>query len=756
MNPHGKKILFPAKEGTMRDLKRNELRLTLAAIVPLVAAMAGCGGDGDDGTQVEEPVPTTVEISPPSATLTFINATAGFTAVVRDQDGRVMQNASVSWSSSDAGVFTVGGSGSSATVEAVGNGTGTLTATSGQASGTASVEVAQTPAKLEMVSGDEQEAVRGTALAEPLVVRIEDQGGTAIEGIAVTFLPDEGHGSVSETLVETDADGMASTDWTLGVDFRMQSLVAFSGDASFRIRATATADPPIPDLEFETVTLSREELTVLETLNVAAEVVNLGDGATPGPFNLAVSVNGQIAETLEIDQLESDASTTVEVSLGPFEVGRHTIDLTLDPDGELDEWDHGNNSASGLIFVVDQKVLSVGESATVSSTIVSEVLLFRIDVAEPSDEALNIVLSGGSGDADLFVHYGDRPGHTDGYRCNSGNLDTNESCQMAPTRAGTYHVGVLAFSAFGPSTLEATVGGRPVEAFDIDLVFLNNGTASQDDIVRQGAERWESVMGRDAQDYPYFTTTPFPANACFSGQPGVSEEIDDIKIWVSIDSIDGVGGAVAVAGPCHVRSISYGFGPIVSTPTVGALILDEADVAQMESQGALLSVVTHEIAHVLGFGTIWDIREWLQNPSLPRSPDADTHFIGPVTIPAFDAIGGGGYAGARVPVENGAEPGSSDSHWRESVFGDELMTPYLTGDTQPLSVVTVESMYDIWYEVDLTAADAFSLSSAGRAGMAIPRGPFIDLSNDVADWPIRVGDQKTGRVVKVIPPRRGR
>jgi len=717
--------------------------------------IVGCGG-GDDSMVVEDPVPTTVEISPESATLTFIDATQGFTAVVRDQNGRAMQNATVSWSSSDAAVFAISPSGSSATVEAVGNGNGTLMATSGQASGTASVEVAQAPAKLEMVSGDEQEAVRGTALAEPVVVRIEDQGGTVIEGVPVTFLPDEGHGSVSETMVETDADGMASTEWTLGVDFRMQSLVAFSGDATASFSATATADPPIPDLELVTVTFSREETTVLETLDVTAEIVNLGDGATPGSFNVAVSVDGQIAETLEIDQLESDASATVEVTLGPFEVGRRTIELMLDPDGELDEWDKGNNSASGLIFVVDQKVLSVGEPATVSSTIVREVLLFRIDVTEASDEALNIVLSGGSGDADLFVHYGERPGHTDGYRCNSGNLDTNESCQMVPARVGTYHVGVLAFSAFGPSTLEATVGGRPVTAFDIELVFLNNGTTSQDDIVRQSAERWESVMGREVSDYPFFTQTPLPANQCFEGQPGVSEEIDDIKVWISIDSIDGAGGAVGVAGPCHVRSISYGFGPIVSTPTVGALILDEADVAQMESQGVLLSVVTHEIAHVLGFGTIWNIREWLQDPSLPRSPEADTHFIGPVTIPAFDAIGGSGYAGARVPVENGAEPGSSDSHWRGSVFGDALMTPYLTGDTQPLSLVTVESMYDIWYEVDLTAADAFSLSSAGRAGMAMPRGPFIDLSNDVADWPIVVGDQKTGKVVKVIRRGRGR
>lgn len=636
---------------------------------------------------------------------------------------------------------------------AAANGTGTLTATSGQASGTASVTIEQRASLVEKFSGDEQEAVRGTTLSEPLLVRLTDQGGTAAAGVSVTFLPDAGHGSVSETVVATDEDGMASTEWTLGVDDRMQGLVASSGEPAVRFSATATADPPIPDLGFASVTLSRNDPSVLETVDVTAEIVNLGDGATQGAFTLAVSVDGQMVEAIDVDRLEPDATGTVEFTLGPFGVGRHSIDLALDPDGELEEWGTGNNSASETIVVVDQTTISLGESVEVSSTFAGPVFLFRLDVDEASDEALNVVLSGGTGDADLFVHYGDRPGHTDGYRCNSGNIDTNESCQMVPTRVGTYHVGVLAFAAFGPSTLEITVGGRPVQAFDMELVFLNNGTTSQDAIVGQAAERWESVMGREVSDYPFFTTNPFPANECFPGQPGVAEEIDDIKVWVSIDSIDGVGNVIGSAGPCHVRAISYGFGSIISTPTVGALILDEADVAQMESQGTLLSVVTHELAHVLGFGTIWDIREWLVDPSLPNRPDADTHFIGPVTVPAFDAVGGSGYAGARVPVENGAETGSSDSHWRESVFGDELMTPYLTGDTQPLSLVTIESLYDVWYEVDLGATDEFSLSGAGRAGMAMPRGPFIDLSNDIGDWPIVVGDQKTGRVVKVIPPR---
>ena len=46
-------------------------------------------------------------------------------------------------------------------------------------------------------------------------------------------------------------------------------------------------------------------------------------------------------------------------------------------------------------------------------------------------------------------------------------------------------------------------------------------------------------------------------------------------------------------------------------------------------------------------------------------------------------------------------------HWRQSVFGDELMTPAFTGNVHPLSRVTVASLADLGYVVNLAAADAY-------------------------------------------------
>ncbi|MDE2783399.1 MAG: Ig-like domain-containing protein [Gemmatimonadota bacterium] len=85
-------------------------------------------------------MPTTVTVNPASVTLTALGETIRLTAEVRDQNGQVMVGAAVAWASSDASIATVDTSG---LVTAVANGYVAITATSGSASGTGSVAVAQ-------------------------------------------------------------------------------------------------------------------------------------------------------------------------------------------------------------------------------------------------------------------------------------------------------------------------------------------------------------------------------------------------------------------------------------------------------------------------------------------------------------------------------------------------------------------------------------------------------------------------------------
>ena len=77
---------------------------------------------------------------------------------------------------------------------------------------------------------------------------------------------------------------------------------------------------------------------------------------------------------------------------------------------------------------------------------------------------------------------------------------------------------------------------------------------------------------------------------------------------------------------------------------------------------------------------------------------------------AFDQSGGEDYIGGKVPVENSAEapgPGSRDLHWRESVFGGEVMTWIHRGVRAPLSNITLQSLFDLGYLVDASLADPY-------------------------------------------------
>ena len=679
----------------------------------LLGAVAACT-NGDDGTEPNPAVPTAVSIFPDTVQLTYINEGELLHATVYDQNGSQM-SAPVSWSVSDTSVVTAAGDSATVTVTAVANGAAMLLATAGEAADTATVLVRQAGSGLEILSGDHQEGLRGATLSEPLVVRVVDFGGTIAGGVQVAFAPDEESGAVSDSVVESDAEGRASTEWTLG-DGRRQSVTVSVGLARRKFSATAFADPPMPDYALlDALRFTRLDPLDTDTIEVGAVISNLGDGAGPARFPVRLTLDGATLRTVQIDRIAPGATETVTFPIGPLELGTRQVGLEVDPGGAIVEWDEENNSAAGTLSVVRQRAIGLGEPVTLESSAVGEVFLFRVEVPEASDEALNIELSGGSGDADLFGHYDVRPGYRYQYRCFGVGTGADELCQMAPARAGTYHIAVHAFTPFGPSTLTVTVGGKPVDPFDIDLVILDGGTDEQERALARAAERWESVIARDVFDWDHGAFDRVPAGTCGPGSPEVTDEVDDIRVFVTIHAIDGPGNTMARSGPCWVRPHPLeGAEGIWLQPTLAALVIDEADAAQIESAGMLESFVTHEMAHALGFvPEVWERHDRLRNPSVPDSPGADTHFDGPLAVAAFDAVGGTAYMRAKVPVENGGRAGFSDSHWRESVFGDELMSALLTGDAQPLSLVTIESLYDIGYEVNLGAAEEFEVRGVG-------------------------------------------
>jgi beta-lactamase superfamily II metal-dependent hydrolase len=106
------------------------------------------------------------------------------------------------------------------------------------------------PASIVAASGDDQQAIVGTELSAPLVVRVVDAGSRPIAGASVTFQVTQGSGSVTTASAVTNAEGLAQTRWVLGtVAAAPQEVVArtlnSAGAAiSATFRATSTVDAP--------------------------------------------------------------------------------------------------------------------------------------------------------------------------------------------------------------------------------------------------------------------------------------------------------------------------------------------------------------------------------------------------------------------------------------------------------------------------------------------------------------------------------
>jgi hypothetical protein len=255
-----------------------------------------------------------------------------------------------------------------------------------------------------------------------------------------------------------------------------------------------------------------------------------------------------------------------------------------------------------------------------------------------------------------------------------------------------------------PVTL--TVGAPAADAFGITLRFDPSVTAPQRAVFEQAATRWAQVIRTGVADVPVNAV----ANECGTGAPAFNGTVDDLLIDASVIPIDGLSGVLGQAGPCLVRSVG-------GLPALGAMQFDSADVADLLASGRLYDVILHEMGHVLGFGTTWEA-------DVVDLGGSDPRFTGLTARGTWSALTGGSAEG--VPVEATGGPGTAGSHWRETVFGNELMTGWISSGSNPLSRVTVGALSDLGYGVDLDAADSFPWS-----GFRDPNTPRMQLETEL-------------------------
>ncbi len=213
----------------------------------------------------------------------------------------------------------------------------------------------------------------------------------------------------------------------------------------------------------------------------------------------------------------------------------------------------------------------------------------------------------------------------------------------------------------------------------IEVVFGSGLTDSQKASFTTAASFWESLILESAP----------PVNVG-------NQTIKGVRIDASGIHIDGPSGILGQAAPVAVR-------PDTLIPATGMMQFDTGDLATMELHGNLTDVIVHEMGHVLGIGTLWKHKLLLKGAGT-----ANPTFVGPNAMVEYSTLAGLKDP-APVPVANTGGPGTRDGHWRESVFANELMTGFVDTGANPLSRMTAASLVDFGYQVNMEAAEFYSL-----------------------------------------------
>lgn len=233
---------------------------TCSGVIVALALVSAFGcGDSGPGTNPDTTTPAAIAIASGNNQTADVGADLGSPLVVRvtNAAGGPLQGVTVDWS-----VLSGGGTLGSASSATNAQGQAQVTYTVGAAAGANQVRAAvrgsagltttftltavdNTPASMLKVSGDNQSATVSQSLASPLVVRVRNAGGQALQGIAVQWTVVQGGGVLGAASTATDAQGEASTTYTVGAATGANEVrAAVQAAPAINATFTATANAP--------------------------------------------------------------------------------------------------------------------------------------------------------------------------------------------------------------------------------------------------------------------------------------------------------------------------------------------------------------------------------------------------------------------------------------------------------------------------------------------------------------------------------
>lgn len=703
------------------DPQKRLLAVLAAALV--AASVGGCDWMPLFGGQTLD----SVTVSPQTVTFTAVDETQALTATPRDEDGNEFTDeVNISWRSSNRSAVEVNPTGDrTAEARAVGAGEAQVFATASaddrEVEGRASAEVDQVVVTVSV--SPESATLTALDATQDFDAAAEDANGNAIPG------EDFAWSSSPQSVATVDSEGTATAQE--------------NGTATIEAEASGESG-------------SAE-------LIVDQEVADVSVSPDSGKIEA-------LGETLDFDAALDDANGNPVEGAQPSWTSRDTDVATVDPDGTAEARGDGSThivaEANGVRDSAQLVVEDTGGDGEESNLVASSFALKPRGVLETGTVRADATIrNGGDGAAGSFrweIRSGGSvlaSGEVSGLGAGS-SVSIPTQTGLGPFAAGDHRLTLevdvndaVPESSEGDNTAQSRLESFP-PGFEIELQFVGEPSDAFKDAARSAADRWSQVITGELVDISF--SDPIDLNDCLgidSGAGTRTEPIDDLLVLVHADSIDGEGDGLASGGRCFIR-INTADPNQPPFSLIGFARVDTADLDRIRENGQLYNTILHEMGHALGIG-VWNSQggdgegPWQLRQGTGRE---DPIFTGPLAIERFlDEVGGDEYDGRPVPVENTGGEGTRDSHWRESVFGDELMSGFsdLEDDEDPISVVTIASLADQFYAVDLGEADTYQLPISSSSTAQEVR---IERHSRPLPQPQFGVDVRTGEVVVIRPP----
>ena len=236
-------------------------------------------------------------------------------------------------------------------------------------------------------------------------------------------------------------------------------------------------------------------------------------------------------------------------------------------------------------------------------------------------------------------------------------------------------------------SLLVTPSAKSEDIINVDT----SGVASQYRFAFQQAEAfWDKTITGYSRKLPRF----------------VRRQLGDINIVATTPFIDGAGGILGSAAP--TRTVDFaGYGGkrgksrAISISQEGIMNFDIADMDDLYQSGDLVDVVMHEMAHALGYGSLW-----AQNELLGTVDEVTQYRHDGYALERYRGESGNSNA-SFVPLEQDGGGGTALSHLDDDdpFFNpgngrSELMLGFLQPGTQFVSETSKGIFADLWFVVD--------------------------------------------------------